>query len=41
MISWGATMKDREMAAVAAYVSTLRGKNLPGKPAEGGKLGAW
>lgn len=41
MISWSATMKDREMAAVAAYVSTLRGKNLPGKAAEGGKLGAW
>lgn len=41
MISWGATMKDAEIAAVAAFVSTLRGKDLPGKAAEGAKLGAW
>lgn len=38
MLAWGLTMQDRDMAAVAAYVSTLRGKNLPGKPAEGTKI---
>jgi cytochrome c oxidase cbb3-type subunit 3 len=38
MISWGATMTPRDMASVAAYVSTLRGKNLPGKAPEGGRL---
>jgi len=38
MISWGATMQPRDMAAVAAYVSTLRGTNKPGKAPEGGKV---
>jgi len=38
MISWGATMKPRDMAAVAAYVASLRGSNKPGKGPEGGKV---
>jgi cytochrome c oxidase cbb3-type subunit 3 len=41
MITWSATMPDRDMAVVAAYVSTLRGKNLPGKPPEGPKVARW
>ena len=41
MITWSNTLQDREMAAVAAYVSTLRGKNLPGKPPEGEKVEAF
>ncbi len=41
MISWGATMKERDMAALAVYVAAMRGKNLPGKVAEGGKVGAF
>jgi cytochrome c oxidase cbb3-type subunit 3 len=40
MISWGATMQPKDMAAVAAFVSTLRGKNIPGKGPEGGKVSA-
>lgn len=38
MISWGTTLKSRDMAAVAAYVSTMRGQNVPGKPPEGTKV---
>jgi cytochrome c oxidase cbb3-type subunit 3 len=40
MISWGATLQPRDMAALAAYVSTLRGRNLPGKAPEGGRVSA-
>lgn len=38
MIAWGNTLAPRDLAAVAAYVSTLRGLNVPGKPPEGGKI---
>jgi cytochrome c oxidase cbb3-type subunit 3 len=41
MVTWSQSMQDRDMAAVAAYVTTLRGRNLPGKPAEGEKVGAF
>lgn len=40
MISWGATLSTRDMAAVAAYVSTLRGTNKPGKAPEGARVTA-
>ena len=40
MIAWGATLPPRDVAALAAYVATLRGKNLPGKAPEGGRLSA-
>ena len=33
-------MRDRDVATVAAYVSTLRGRNLPGKKPEGRRIAA-
>jgi cytochrome c oxidase cbb3-type subunit 3 len=41
MLSWGATMRDRDVAALAAFVSTLRGKDLPGKAHEGARVEPW
>lgn len=42
MIAWGQTMVPREMATVAAYVSTLRGHPVAGgKDAQGAKVGAF
>src|SRR5215468_3858440 len=35
MIAWGEVMKPTEIMAVATYVSSLRGKNLPGKEPQG------
>ena len=35
MIAWGEVMKPAEVIAVATFVSTLRGKNLPGKEPQG------
>lgn len=35
MIAWGEVMKPAEIVAVATYVSSLRGKNLPGKEPQG------
>lgn len=35
MIAWGEVMKPTEIVAVATYVSSLRGKNLTGKEAQG------
>lgn len=35
MIAWGEVMKPAEIISVAAFVSTLRGKNLPGKEPQG------
>jgi len=35
MIAWGEVMKPAEIIAVASYVSSLRGKNLPGKEPQG------
>jgi cytochrome c oxidase cbb3-type subunit 3 len=35
MIAWGEVMKPTEIIAVTTYVSTLRGKNLPGKEPQG------
>ena len=35
MIAWGEVMKPPEIVAVATFVSTLRGKNLPGKEPQG------
>lgn len=35
MIAWSDVMKPPEMIAVATFVSTLRGKNLPGKEPQG------
>lgn len=39
MLTWSQTMRDRDMAAVATYVASLRGKSLPGKAPEGRKVG--
>jgi cytochrome c oxidase cbb3-type subunit III len=39
MLAWGPTLPPRDVAAVAAYVVTLRGRNVAGKPAEGAKVG--
>lgn len=35
MIAWGETLKPAEVVIVATYVSSLRGKNLPGKEPQG------
>jgi cytochrome c oxidase cbb3-type subunit 3 len=35
MIAWGEVMKPAEIIAVATFVTTLRGKNLPGKEPQG------
>jgi cytochrome c oxidase cbb3-type subunit 3 len=35
MIAWGEVMKPTEIIAVATFVTTLRGKNLPGKEPQG------
>jgi cytochrome c oxidase cbb3-type subunit 3 len=42
MTSWGQTMQPREMATVAAYVSSLRGHPVAdGKPPQGEKVAAF
>jgi len=35
MIAWSEVMKPTEIIAVATFISTLRGKNLPGKEPQG------
>jgi len=35
MIAWGEVMKPAEIIAVATFVTSLRGKNLPGKEPQG------
>lgn len=35
MMAWKTTLNESQIQDVAAYVFTLRGKNIPGKPAEG------
>ena len=41
MIAWGEVMKPAELLAVATFVTTLRGKNLPGKAAQGVPVAAF
>jgi mono/diheme cytochrome c family protein len=38
MPAWGRQLQPVELAKVVAYVGTLRGKNVPGKPPEGQKV---
>jgi cytochrome c oxidase cbb3-type subunit 3 len=38
MQAWGKTLKPIELRQVVAYVGTLRGKNVPGKPPQGEKF---
>ncbi|HET9624941.1 MAG TPA: cbb3-type cytochrome c oxidase N-terminal domain-containing protein [Kofleriaceae bacterium] len=40
MIAWGETLKPDEIIAVASFVSSLRGKNLPGKEPQGAAVPA-
>ena len=40
MIAWGEVMKPAEIIAVATFVATLRGKNLPGKEPQGNPVPA-
>lgn len=40
MIAWGEVMKPAEIVAVATYVASLRGKNLPGKEPQGKPVAA-
>ncbi|HVV82223.1 MAG TPA: cbb3-type cytochrome c oxidase N-terminal domain-containing protein [Kofleriaceae bacterium] len=35
MLTWGGVLDPDDLAAVAVYVSTLRGKNIPGKAPDG------
>jgi cytochrome c oxidase cbb3-type subunit 3 len=41
MLAWGNTLQPADLESVAAYVTTLRGRRLPGKSPEGGKVGPW
>jgi len=41
MIAWGEVMKPTEIIAVATFVTTLRGKNLPGKAPQGNPVPAF
>ena len=42
MPAWKTRMHPNEVVLVAAYVATLRGKNLPGpRPAEGAAISPW
>ena len=41
MPAWGNRLHPNEIALVATYVSTLRGKNIPGRPKEGDLLPEW
>ena len=38
MLAWGEQLQPRAIADVVAYVITLRGTNLPGKPREGSRV---
>ncbi len=35
MLAWGEQMPPTDVVAVAAFATTLRGKNIPGKPPQG------
>jgi cytochrome c oxidase cbb3-type subunit 3 len=39
MPAWGKQLSRIEVSKVVAYVGSIRGKNLPGKPPEGEKVG--
>ncbi len=41
MLAWGEQLPPPDVVAVAAFVSTLRGKNVPGKPPQGEKVEAF
>jgi cytochrome c oxidase cbb3-type subunit 3 len=41
MPAWGEQLPMTDVVAVAAYATTLRGKNLPGKPPQGDPVGAF
>lgn len=41
MPAWSNRLTPNEVVQVSAYVASLRGKNLPGKPAEGKVIPAW
>lgn len=41
MPSWKSRLHPNEVALVAAYVASLRGQNLPGRPPEGDKIAPW
>jgi hypothetical protein len=35
MLAWGEQLPPTDVVAVAAFVTTLRGKDIPGKPPQG------
>ena len=39
MLAWGKTLPPEDVRRVAAWVGSLRGKNVPGLPPQGEKLG--
>lgn len=41
MPTWGNRLSPNEVVTVAAYVASLRGKNLPGKKQEGKPIPPW
>lgn len=41
MPAWGPKLHPNEVVLAAAYVASLRGENLPGKPAEGNEIAPW
>ena len=38
MLAWGEQLPGPDVVAVATFVTTLRGKNIPGKPPQGQKV---
>jgi cytochrome c oxidase cbb3-type subunit 3 len=41
MLAWGEQMPPTDVVAVAAFATTLRGKNIPGKPPQGERVEAF
>jgi cytochrome c oxidase cbb3-type subunit 3 len=41
MPAWRARLHPNEIVLVSAYVASLRGKNIPGRPAEGQPIPPW
>jgi mono/diheme cytochrome c family protein len=41
MPAWGNRLQPKEVTLVAAYVASLRGTNVPGRPPEGQAIPPW
>lgn len=41
MPAWNGRLVENELVLVSSYIMSLRGKNLPGKPADGNTIAPW